>query len=308
MHSLGADLNTYAYVHGRAFVATDPTGLGENEQKGVSEEDPVSTPNPAVNATVAAQGQSADCQCSVADPLLKKIQDSYSPDVAKAEGEFKAMRGNVPPSASDIASPVKDAMREGYAIMRNGRTGADQAVGAVIGTVMLAMTAPAELMTVPHYVGLVGQSALDVTHHDLNGATEHLFTGALGMAMAMAPDLEEARVAGPVTAVEDGVIYLRRDVTGALKDYVGQAESPARFLARQAEHAEDFPGSSFEFHVLDRASAGEALDVAEESWIRAGGGPTNKMNPNGGLSNGRYQMNDAAYKAAGGSVPLPGDN
>src|SRR5262249_16010254 len=103
----------------------------------------------------------------------------------------------------------------------------------------------------------------------------------------------------------DGIIYLRHDATGGMKDYVGQAESEARFAERKVEHAEDYPKASFEFHVLDRAAPGKALDVAEESWILAGGGPTNKGNPGGGLSNGRYQMNDAAYREAGGTVPLP---
>jgi RHS repeat-associated protein len=115
-------------------------------------------------------------------------------------------------------------------------------------------------------------------------------------------------VAEGVKAAEEGIIYLRVDDTGTLKDYVGQAESDARYLDRQGEHADDYPGSSFSFHELDRAPPGQPLDVAEESWIRAGGGPTNLSNPNGGLSNGRYQMNDGAYRAAGGTVPLPGQD
>jgi RHS repeat-associated protein len=102
-----------------------------------------------------------------------------------------------------------------------------------------------------------------------------------------------------------GIIYLRQDTTGLLKDYVGQAESEARYGERQLEHAADNPASSFQFSELGRADPGQDLNVAEEDWIRAGGGPTNKSNPEGGLSNARHQMNDADYRSAGGKVPWP---
>ena len=69
-----------------------------------------------------------------------------------------------------------------------------------------------------------------------------------------------------------GVIYLRADTTGTVPDYVGQAKSWERFLLRMGDHEDDSPNSSFEFHVLDRAAPGTDLDVAEESWMRAGGG------------------------------------
>jgi hypothetical protein len=64
-------------------------------------------------------------------------------------------------------------------------------------------------------------------------------------------------------------------------------------------------GDAAEFFVLDRARPGSDLDVAEESWIRAGGGPTNASNPNGGLSNERHEMNDGEYRSSGVSVPWP---
>jgi hypothetical protein len=110
----------------------------------------------------------------------------------------------------------------------------------------------------------------------------------------------------PVVPDPPGVVYVRADRNGVIPDdYVGQAESWERYEARQLEHAEDYPDSDFEFHVLDRGYPGTNLDVKEESWIRAGGGPNTKSNPNKTgprLSNGRYQMNDADYRAAGGSV------
>jgi hypothetical protein len=113
-------------------------------------------------------------------------------------------------------------------------------------------------------------------------------------------------VSVPPTAADDlGVIYLRTDAAGGLKPYVGQSMSWERYLARQAEHANDFPNSFFKFKELERVAPGTSLDVAEESWIRQLGGPTNKSNPGGLLSNKRFQMNDVRYRAAGGTVNKP---
>jgi len=92
-----------------------------------------------------------------------------------------------------------------------------------------------------------------------------------------------------------GTIYVRTNVkTGA--EYVGQAK-PGRFGARQAEHTKANPGESYTFDVLEdvKPGSGRSLDVAEEDWIRAGGGP-------GTLENSRYQMSEEAYRAAGGTV------
>jgi hypothetical protein len=100
-----------------------------------------------------------------------------------------------------------------------------------------------------------------------------------------------------------GVIYLRTDLnTGG--EYVGQAQDWDRFLERQKEHARANPNATYDFDALDRAAPGQDLDVREEDWIRAGGGPTNKSNPNGGLENRRHQMNAPRYDAAGGTCPL----
>lgn len=67
-------------------------------------------------------------------------------------------------------------------------------------------------------------------------------------------------------------------------------------------HARDNPDADYEFEELGKEKPGVDLDRLEEDWIRAGGGPTNKSNPNGGLENKRHQMNDKAYKEAGGEV------
>ncbi|MEV6867418.1 polymorphic toxin-type HINT domain-containing protein [Streptosporangium subroseum] len=103
----------------------------------------------------------------------------------------------------------------------------------------------------------------------------------------------------PIPPGSLGVIYLRTDqVTGI--EYVGQAGSWARYLKRQKEHAKKLPNARFTFEVLGRATYGADLNVLEESWMRAGGGP--HRNAGSALSNDRVQMNDNRYKAAGGDV------
>ena len=103
----------------------------------------------------------------------------------------------------------------------------------------------------------------------------------------------------PTPPTPAGVVYLRTDlITG--EEYVGQAKSWQRYLKRQTEHARKFPNKVFTFEVLGRANPGLDLDVLEESWIRAGGGKNSV--PGSVLQNDRVQMNDARYRAAGGTV------
>jgi len=87
----------------------------------------------------------------------------------------------------------------------------------------------------------------------------------------------------------EGFVYLRKDVSGNLDDYVGQAKNKQRYLKRQKEHARANPNSDFEFDVLDRGSADgnfpTNLDRKEQRHLDRRGGPTNKSNPNGGTSN-----------------------
>lgn len=66
---------------------------------------------------------------------------------------------------------------------------------------------------------------------------------------------------------------------------MGQAKSDERYDARQKEHQRDHPDSDFEFQQIDRGKPGKDLNSKEQKHIDAGGGPTNKSNPNGGLSN-----------------------
>ncbi|WP_306319994.1 MULTISPECIES: polymorphic toxin-type HINT domain-containing protein [unclassified Streptomyces] len=103
----------------------------------------------------------------------------------------------------------------------------------------------------------------------------------------------------PVPSAPAGVVYLRTDIaTGA--EYVGQAKSWGRYVARMQEHNRKRGGAGYNFEVLGRANPGQALDVLEEDWMRAGGGKSSV--PGSVLENKRVQMNDARYKGAGGSV------
>ncbi|PWU12229.1 MAG: hypothetical protein C5B50_21890 [Verrucomicrobia bacterium] len=101
---------------------------------------------------------------------------------------------------------------------------------------------------------------------------------------------------------EDGIIYLRTSSKGG--EYVGQVGNAARYAQRQLEHAALNPTESFVFQELERVAAGSgrSLDVAEEDWIRAGGGP---QSTGGRLENDRHQMNDEAYRRAGGTINYP---
>src|SRR5262249_27100130 len=66
----------------------------------------------------------------------------------------------------------------------------------------------------------------------------------------------------------EGVVYLRTDLTGNLEPYGGQAESYARYLARQQEHARAFPDARFSFSIVDRANPGAELDRAEHLFVQ----------------------------------------
>ena len=81
-----------------------------------------------------------------------------------------------------------------------------------------------------------------------------------------------------------------------MRKYVGQAKSEERYEKRKGEH-EKKNGKKYDFKELGRAKPGVDLDVLEEDWIRAGGGP-------GELENKRHQMNPKRYEAGGGTCPL----
>lgn len=97
-----------------------------------------------------------------------------------------------------------------------------------------------------------------------------------------------------------GVVYRRPDELGG-KPYIGQSKSDDRFRARQAKHARANPDAVFRYDELGRARPGTQLDRREESYIRQGGGPTNRGNPNGGLANRRHKMSDQRHWGVGGT-------
>jgi RHS repeat-associated protein len=99
---------------------------------------------------------------------------------------------------------------------------------------------------------------------------------------------------------EDGIIYRRiNPKTG--EEYIGQAKSPERFVARQGEHDAQL-GVKHRYQILEKGKPGQDINVREESQIRARGGPKNK---GGTLANKRYQMSEKNYRAAGGNVNKP---
>ncbi|MBP3042945.1 hypothetical protein KKR91_08000 [Arthrobacter jiangjiafuii] len=98
------------------------------------------------------------------------------------------------------------------------------------------------------------------------------------------------------------MVYLRIDDLGGVKPYVGQSKSWERYDLRQTEHDRAFPEARFRFEELGFADPGVKLDRLEEFYIRQHGGPTNKGNPDGLLSNKRHQMNDMRYTDAGGDL------
>ncbi len=105
---------------------------------------------------------------------------------------------------------------------------------------------------------------------------------------------------GAEKSLEEGIVYERTDVETGEK-YVGQSKNDKTYLERQKTHNREL-GVKHDYKELGRAEPGKKLDKLEESHIRQGGGPKNK---DGSLANKRYQVNDAKYKATGGSVGKP---
>lgn len=95
-----------------------------------------------------------------------------------------------------------------------------------------------------------------------------------------------------------GVVYRRiNPKTG--DTYIGRADSPELFVARQRDHDKSL-GVQHEYDVVDRATPGLALQVAEETQIRAHGGLRKE---GGGLVNKRHEMRESRYQTAGGREP-----
>ena len=59
-------------------------------------------------------------------------------------------------------------------------------------------------------------------------------------------------------------------------------------------------GGRFRELLRVQSGSGRNLDVAEEDYIRAGGGP---RSTGGSLENRRHQMSERRYRRAGGTIP-----
>lgn len=81
------------------------------------------------------------------------------------------------------------------------------------------------------------------------------------------------------------------------EEYIGRSKSEDAFVRRQAAHDSKL-AVRHDYEVIGRGRNGTPLRVMEESEIRRGGGP-------GSLANKRYEMNEEAYRAAGGTIPKP---
>ncbi len=91
-----------------------------------------------------------------------------------------------------------------------------------------------------------------------------------------------------------GFIYRRTDGTEMLGEYYGQAKSAGRYLARQGEHASDYPDSDFSFDRVGGGREGDSLDFMEQFFITANGGARtqNALTP---LSNDIRVMSDERF-------------
>jgi hypothetical protein len=105
-----------------------------------------------------------------------------------------------------------------------------------------------------------------------------------------------ADIARVARQADDGIVYLRTNLKSG-ETYVGRSGSDRAFRKRQLAH-DSKHSVRHKYEIIDRAENGTALRVAEESAIRQRGGP-------GKLANKRYEMNDEAYRAAGGTIVKP---
>jgi RHS repeat-associated protein len=197
--------------------------------------------------------------------------------------------GNCPICAAigaGVGALISGGIEAGTQIYKNGKVTNWRAVGgaAVQGAVtgaVAGLTGGASLLVV---------TTTSAAANVVGGAANKLISGEKVTVGSVVQDavLGAAMGAGGKAldkVINKGVIYLRTDKAGGLKPYVGQAKSLERYAERQAEHARANPKSDFEFEIIDKGKQGRNLDLKEQKAIDARGGPTNKSNPNGGLSN-----------------------
>ena len=86
----------------------------------------------------------------------------------------------------------------------------------------------------------------------------------------------------------EGIIYRRTNPTTG-REYIGRANNERLYRQRQRSHDRN-QRTQHDYEEVERAEPGRALREAEQRNIDAGGGPTNRSNPNGGLENRRNEI------------------
>ncbi len=81
-------------------------------------------------------------------------------------------------------------------------------------------------------------------------------TGTVAAAIDPEADAAEAE-----QAADKGIVYLRQDTTGEVKDYVGQTKNEENFASRRAAHARKYPNSNFTYTKLEDGVPESKLDV-----------------------------------------------
>ncbi len=102
-------------------------------------------------------------------------------------------------------------------------------------------------------------------------------------------------VEGATKPAGEGIVYLRTNAnTGG--QYVGRAESEARFEARKVEHAGKNPDADYRFQQIGNAQPGMDLRVQEQKKMNELGGPERYGGP---LENKRNEISADRWEELG---------
>ncbi len=302
----------YAFVGQQPDMGTDPLGRSASaNRKG----DVLIGDVNATNRYLSVSHQNAED-----NPVLLWLALRQMGGLSAEEaGQFFDQHGFALTREQQAGITINEARRLSEGELKGlGKIWAIGAAAAVTGGAAAGIGAPALLAGAAE--GLAAQGTSDALEGHLSSLRQYVVSvgggavGArLGHALSSPDELVEFNLPPPASGAdapaivvdrELGVIYLRRDLNRQ-KPYVGQACSDCRYTVRQTEHARANPDAEYEFEIIGRAEPGEALDRLEEDMIRLYGGPTTARNPQGALSNRRYQMNEKRYREAGGTVDRP---
>ena len=265
--------------HGSTRLITDPTGTTTGTYKYDAYGNPTHTGTATTQLTYSGQ---------YTDPTTG-YQYLRARDYDPSTGQFTSV------------DPLLDSTHTPYAYVDNDSTNKVDPGGEDWRDIATAVTGTFDGLTggltkdVRQGLG-IDDSAMYSTAVYKQSHTGGEITGVV--AGAINPEEDAAEIA---QATDKGIIYLRQDSTGTLKDYVGQSKNEDTFAARQRAHANNHPNSTFTYTKLETGAPESRLDVWEETHIRKRGGPTNRSNPAGGLSNKRHQMSETRYRKRGGT-------